>query len=76
MVQVVSKLVKTVEDFLIKIGRYDYVDGYYEWEVHLTRNNQVNACCFPGGKIIVYEDFTTTDSQEHMGPGAIFICKE
>ena len=54
IINVVSKLIKTVEDFLSRIGRYDYVDGYYEWEVHLTSNNQVNACCFPGGKIIVY----------------------
>ena len=67
MVQVVSKLVKTVEDFLIKIGRYDYVDGYYEWEVHLTRNNQVNACCFPGGKIIVYEGlFSMANTEERL----------
>ncbi len=51
---VTSRLVQTVNDYLMKIGRYDYVDGYYDWEVHLVNSSIVNACCFPGGKIIVY----------------------
>ena len=51
---VTSKLVQTVGDYLSKIGRFDYVDGYYDWEVHLVNSEIVNACCYPGGKIIVY----------------------
>lgn len=51
---IVSRLVNTVEDYLYRIGRLDYVDGYYDWEVHLVNSNIANACCYPGGKIIVY----------------------
>ncbi|RAP48654.1 MAG: peptidase M48 [Methanosphaera sp. rholeuAM6] len=47
-------IIRAVEDYLKKIGRYDYVEGYYDWEVHLVNSNIVNACCYPGGKIIVY----------------------
>ena len=32
VMSVASKLIRTVEDFLIKIGRYDYVEDYYDWE--------------------------------------------
>lgn len=51
---ITSRLINTVNDYLKRIGRYDYVEGYYDWEVHLVNSNIVNACCFPGGKIIVY----------------------
>lgn len=49
-----SRLINTVNDYLKNIGRYDYVEYYYDWEVHLVNSPIVNACCFPGGKIIVY----------------------
>lgn len=51
---VTKELVKTVQEFLMKIGRLDYIEGYYDWEVHLVNSDIVNACCYPGGKIIVY----------------------
>lgn len=47
-------LVRTVEDYLQKINRMDYVIDYYDWEVHLVNSSIANACCYPGGKIIVY----------------------
>ncbi len=28
--------------------------GNYEWEFNLVENNQVNAWCMPGGKVVVY----------------------
>lgn len=65
--RVTTRLIRTVEDFLMKIGRYDYVDGYYEWEVHLTANNQINACCYPGGKVIVFAGiFQIADTEEKL----------
>ncbi|MDO5826474.1 MAG: M48 family metallopeptidase [Methanosphaera sp.] len=52
--RVTSKLVNTVQDYLRKINRLDYVQDYYDWEVHLVNSEIVNACCYPGGKILVY----------------------
>lgn len=51
---VTTRLVHTVEDYLQKINRYDYVADYYDWEVHLVNSDIANACCYPGGKIVVY----------------------
>ena len=65
--QVASKLITTVENFLIKINRYDYVEDYYEWEFHLTDNPETNACCYPGGKILVYSGlFQLADNEEKL----------
>ena len=67
VVEVASKLIGTVEDFLIKIGRYDYVEDYYDWEFHLVNNSQVNACCYPGGKIVVYSGILEiADNEEKL----------
>lgn len=67
IVQVAVKLINTVNEFLTKIGRQDYVEGYYEWDVHLVANNSVNACCMPGGKIIVYSGiFSIANTEERM----------
>ena len=51
---VTSNLINTVQDYLKKINRFDYVQDYYDWEVHLVNSEIANACCYPGGKIIVY----------------------
>ena len=47
-------LIRAVEDYLQKINRMDYVIDYYDWEVHLVNSSIANACCYPGGKIVVY----------------------
>ena len=67
IIQVAVKLINTVNEFLMKIGRYDYVEGYYEWDVHLIANNSVNACCMPGGKIMVYSGiFSIANTEERL----------
>lgn len=64
---VASRLIKTVEDFLVKIGRYDYVEDYYDWEFHLVNSDVVNAYCAPGGKILVYSGlFQIADDEEKL----------
>lgn len=54
VLKISTNLIRTIEQYLKQIGRYDYVDNYYDWEVHLVNSEIVNACCYPGGKIIVY----------------------
>lgn len=54
VINVTGNLIRTVEQYLSRIGRIDYVAGYYDWEVHLVNSDIANACCYPGGKIIVY----------------------
>lgn len=64
---VASRLIQTVEDFLMKIGRYDYVEDYYEWEFHLVENDVVNAYCAPGGKIVFYSGiFQMVQNEEQL----------
>lgn len=66
-IQIATKLIRTVEEFLYKIGRYDYVDGYYEWEVHLVANDNINATCFAGGKITVFSGiFSIANTEERL----------
>ena len=36
----------------------------YKWEFNLVQNNQVNAFCMPGGKIVVYEGLMKMVSSE------------
>lgn len=67
VLHVASQLIRTVEDFLTKIGRYDYVENYYDWEFHLANNPEVNAYCIPGGKILVYSGiFQIADDEEKL----------
>ena len=38
--------------------------SYYQWEFNLVQNNQVNAFCMPGGKIVVYEGILPVTQDE------------
>lgn len=54
IINVTINLINAVEECLKKIGRYDYIEDYYDWDVHLVNNDTVNAMCMPGGKILVF----------------------
>ena len=54
ILNVTSRLINAVEEYLAKIGRLDYTQDYYDWECHLVGTNEANAICIPGGKILVY----------------------
>ena len=41
------------EKYLNANGYQGYLEGY-EWEYNLVQDDQVNAWCMPGGKIVVY----------------------
>ncbi len=54
MVQRVGlKISKAVEDFMRQNKMADRVQGY-NWQFNLVNNEQANAWCMPGGKVVVY----------------------
>ena len=55
MVERVGKRLATaVENYLRQNGYESELQGY-QWEFNLVKDNQINAFCMPGGKIVVYE---------------------
>ncbi|MDQ7916705.1 M48 family metallopeptidase [Mesonia sp. MT50] len=48
-----QKIAKASERWLNANGYQGYLDDY-RWEYNLVRDDQVNAWCMPGGKIVVY----------------------
>lgn len=49
-----QRLATAVETYLKNNGLADET-RYYSWEFNLVQENQINAFCMPGGKIVVYE---------------------
>mgnify|MGYP001462449319 CR=1 FL=1 len=45
---------RATEDYLRKQGLSSEINNF-QWEFNLVSDNQVNAFCMPGGKIVVYE---------------------
>lgn len=61
---VAVKLINAVQGYLSKIGRLDYIQDYYDWDVHLIGDNTVNAFCMPGGKIVVFSGILSVANTE------------
>ena len=67
VIKVALNLINAVNDYLSKIGRLDYVENYYDWDVHLVANDVVNAFCMPGGKIVMFSGiFSIADTEEKV----------
>lgn len=47
------KIQKAVEQYFAEKNLSDKLSGY-NWEFNLVENNQVNAWCMPGGKVVFY----------------------
>ncbi len=61
-----KKLISAVESYLESIGRSDFTQNY-GWDFHLIANNNVNAFCMPGGKIVVFSGlFSAITTQEEL----------
>lgn len=58
-----QRLSTAVETFLIKNGYAAEVQNF-KWEFNLVADNQVNAFCMPGGKIVVYEGILPVTQNE------------
>lgn len=52
--RVTSRLTQAANSYLMSNG-YASELQWYQWEAHLLKNQEPNACCYPGGKIVVYE---------------------
>lgn len=48
-----SRLAAAVQTFLSQKGQSNLISGY-KWEFNLVNDNQANAWCMPGGKVVVY----------------------
>lgn len=48
-----ERIAKAAELWLNSNGYKGYLDDY-RWEYNLVKDDQVNAWCMPGGKIVVY----------------------
>lgn len=48
-----SKIQQAVDDYMRQNNYSSNLDGY-QWEFNLVDNEQVNAWCMPGGKVVVY----------------------
>lgn len=42
-----------VQQYLTSIGQQQLTSGY-QWQFNLVNNNEANAWCMPGGKVVVY----------------------
>jgi predicted Zn-dependent protease len=48
-----TRISKAVTDYYTAKGQAKIFEGY-EWEYNLVNDNQANAWCMPGGKVVVY----------------------
>jgi predicted Zn-dependent protease len=48
-----SKIAYAITKYYEKEGKAGVLDGF-QWEFNLVDDNQVNAWCMPGGKVVVY----------------------
>lgn len=64
VINVAIRLINAVNEYLAKIGRLDYVEDYYDWDVHLVADDTVNAFCMPGGKIVMFSGILSVANTE------------
>ena len=58
-----QRLATAVEDFLRNNGYANEIQNF-QWEFNLVADNQINAFCMPGGKIVVYEGLLPVTQDE------------
>ena len=58
-----QRLSAAVESFLVNNGYASEVQNF-QWEFNLVADDQINAFCMPGGKIVVYEGILPVTQDE------------
>lgn len=64
MVKRVGQRLATAVEAYLKANGAEAEIKNYEWEFNLVADNQVNAFCMPGGKIVVYEGILPVTQNE------------
>lgn len=59
-----SRMAAAVQTFLQQKGQSSLISGY-KWEFNLVNNNQANAWCMPGGKVVVYSGILPLTQNEN-----------
>ena len=57
------RIQKSVEKFMAD-NKLSHLLKSYEWEFNLVKNDQVNAWCMPGGKVVVYSGILPVTKNE------------
>jgi predicted Zn-dependent protease len=58
-----SRIAASISLFLAEKGQKEMLRGF-KWEFNLVDNNQVNAWCMPGGKVVVYTGLLPVSQNE------------
>jgi predicted Zn-dependent protease len=64
MVQTVGRKLADATESYLRANGYGSEISNFAWEFNLVEDNQVNAFCMPGGKIVVYEGLLTVAKTE------------
>lgn len=64
MVKSVGKKLADATEKYLKANGFESEIQNLQWEFNLVKNNEVNAFCLPGGKIVVYEGLFAVASNE------------
>lgn len=58
-----SRIAAAINSYYVAQGQPSVLGGYV-WEFNLVENNEVNAWCMPGGKVVVYSGLLTITQNE------------
>lgn len=58
-----ARIQKSVEKYMAEKGMSDHLEGF-AWEFNLVEDDQLNAWCMPGGKVVVYTGILPTCKTE------------
>ena len=64
---ILLNLIESLERYLLKIARIDYIENFLDWDFHLLDSSFMNAFCMPGGKALLYSGILSiADNEEKI----------
>lgn len=58
-----NRIAAAVQQYLASKGQQNLIAGY-QWQFNLVNNNEANAWCMPGGKVVVYSGLLPISQNE------------